>query len=69
MEKAIAFLQQSAWAAGTTIVRLLGASNESVRLRAATEILNQANKGLEMLDHEERLAALEELAGEGGGRR
>ena len=69
MEKAIAFLQQSAWAATTTLVRLLGANNESVRLRAASEILNQANKGLEILDHEERLAALEELAAEQGGRR
>jgi methylphosphotriester-DNA--protein-cysteine methyltransferase len=62
MEKATAFLQQSAWAATTTLIRLLGANSESIRLRAATEILNQANKGLETLDHEERLAALEELA-------
>jgi len=69
MEKATAFLQQSSWAAGTTLVRLLGSPSDSVKLRAATEILNQANKGLEMLDHEERLAALEELAAEQGGRR
>jgi hypothetical protein len=61
MEKATAFLQHSAWAATTTLVRLLGAGSESVRLRAATAILDQANKGLEMLDHEERLATLEEL--------
>lgn len=69
MEKTMAQLQQASWASGTTLIKLLGASNESVRLRAATEILNQANKGLEMLDHEERLAALEELAAEQGGRR
>jgi hypothetical protein len=61
MEKATAFLQQSSWAASTTLVRLLGAGSESVRLRAATAILDQANKGLELLDHEERLATLEEL--------
>jgi hypothetical protein len=64
MEKATAQLQQSAWAAATTLVRLLGAGSDSTRLRAATEILNQANKGLETLDHEERLAALEAVAAE-----
>jgi hypothetical protein len=69
MEKATAQLQASGWAAATTLVRLLGADSESVRLRAAMAILDQANKGLEMLDHEERLAALEELAAERGGRR
>jgi HEAT repeat protein len=62
MEKATAQLQSSGWAASTTLIKLLGANSESVRLRAATAILDQANKGLEMLDHEERLAALEELA-------
>jgi hypothetical protein len=61
MEKATAFLQHSSWAAATTLVRLLGAGSESVRLRAATVILDQASKGLELLDHEERLAALEEV--------
>jgi hypothetical protein len=69
MQKATAFLQQSSWAATTTLVRLLGANSESIRLGAATEILNQANKGLETLDHEERLAPLEELAAAQGGRR
>jgi hypothetical protein len=69
MEKTMAQLQQASWASGTTLIKLLGASSESIRLRAATEILNQANKGLELLDHEERLAALEELAGERGGKR
>ena len=62
MEKATAQLQQASWAATTTLVRLLGSPSDSVRLRAATVILDQANKGLEMLDHEERLAALEEFA-------
>ena len=60
MEKAVAQLQNSAWAASTTLVRLLGAGSDSVRLRAALAILDQANKGLEMLDFEERLAALEQ---------
>jgi hypothetical protein len=62
MEKATAQLQNSGWAAATTLVRLLGAESESVRLRAAVALLDQANKGLETLDHEERLAALEELS-------
>ena len=63
MEKAVAQLQNSAWAASTTLVRLLGAGSDSVRLRAATTILDQANKGLEMMDFEERLAALEAKSG------
>jgi transposase-like protein len=59
MEKAIAQLQQSGWAAAATLIRLLGSGSDSVRLRAATAILDQANKGIEMLDFEERLTALE----------
>ena len=55
--------QQSAWAASTTLLKLLGSPSDSVRLRAATTILDQANKGLEMLDFEERLERLEERAG------
>jgi chromatin segregation and condensation protein Rec8/ScpA/Scc1 (kleisin family) len=62
MEKTMAQIQQASWAASTTLIKLLGAASDSVRLRAATEILNQANKGLETLDHEERLAALEDVA-------
>ena len=68
-KKTVAQMQQASWAASTTLIKLLGAGNESVRLRAATELLNEANKGLEILDHEERLAALEELAAGQGGRR
>jgi hypothetical protein len=59
VEKAIAQMQQSSWAASSTLIRLLGSSSDSVRLRAAMAILDQANKGLEMLDFEERLSALE----------
>jgi hypothetical protein len=58
-EKAVAQLQQSSWAASTTLIRLLASGSDSVRLRAATVILDQANKGIELLDFEERLAALE----------
>jgi len=68
VEKTMAQMQQASWAASTTLIKLIGANNESIRLRAATELLNQANKGLEILDHEERLAALEELAEQGGRR-
>ena len=59
VEKSVAQLQQSSWAASTTLVRLLGSGSDSIRLRAAQTILDQANKGLELLDFEERLAALE----------
>jgi hypothetical protein len=62
VEKAVAQIQQSSWAASTTLLKLLASPSDSVRLRAATEILNQANKGLEMLDFEERLSALEQQA-------
>ena len=67
VEKAIAQLQQSSWAASTTLIRLLGSGSDSVRLRAAQTILDQANKGVELLDFEERLAALERQAELPGG--
>ena len=60
MEKSVAQMQQGSWAASTTLLKLLGSPSDSVRLRAATEILDQANKGLETLDFEERLRRLEE---------
>ena len=60
VEKSVAQLQQSSWAASTTLVRLLGSSSDSIRLRAAQTILDQSNKGLEMIDFEERLSALEQ---------
>ncbi len=63
VEKSVAQLQQSSWAASTTLLRLLGSGSDSVRLRAATTILEQSNKGLEHLDFEERLAALEAAQG------
>ena len=66
MEKSMAQLQQSSWAASTTLLKLLASPSDSVRLRAATEILNQGNKGLETLDFEERLSALEQQAEQRG---
>ena len=69
MEKATAFLQQSSWAASTTLVRLLGSGSDSIRLRAAQAILDQGNKGLETLDFEQRLLAVEEFAKEMGNQR
>ena len=69
VEKSVAQMQQSSWAASTTLIRLLGSGSDSIRLRAAQTILDQANKGLEMIDFEERLAALEQQSEERGGRR
>ena len=68
VEKTTALLQQSTWAAGTTLIRLLGSPSDAIRLRAAQTILDQANKGLELIDFEERLAALEEQAEQREGR-
>lgn len=59
MEKSIAQLQNSTWAATSTLVRLLGSPSDSIRLRASIAILDQANKGADTLDFAERLAALE----------
>jgi len=66
VEKATALLQQSSWAAASTLVRLLGSGSDSVKLRAAVALLDQANKGLETLDFEKRLLAVEEFAKEMG---
>ena len=62
VEKATAQLQQNAWAASTTLLKLLGAGSESIRLRAAMAILDHANKGVEMMDFEDRLEAIEQFA-------
>ena len=59
VEKSVAQLQQSSWAASTTLLKLLGSGSDSVRLRAAQTILDQASRGVELLDFEERLTALE----------
>jgi len=68
VEKGTAQIQQASWAASTTLVRLLGSGSDSVRLRAAQTILDHANKGVEVLDFEERLEALERQAEEHGNR-
>ena len=68
VEKAIAQLQRSSWAASTALIRLLGSGSDSVRLRAAQTILEQASKGLELIDFEERLTALEEQTEQRGRR-
>ena len=62
VEKAIAQLQESAWAASSTLIRLLGSASDAIRLRAAVAILDHANKGVELIDFEERLTALEQQA-------
>jgi hypothetical protein len=64
VEKAVAQLQQSSWAASTTLQQLLFSKSDSIRLRAAVAIFNQANKGIELIDFDERLAALEAQATE-----
>jgi len=69
MERATALLQNSAWAASTTLMRLLNSSSDSVRLRAAIAILEHGSKGLEVLDFEQRLIDVEEFAKDMGNQR
>ena len=69
VEKATALIQNSTWSAATTLVRLLGSGSDSVKLRAAQAILDQAHKGLEIMDFEERLLAVEDFAKEMGDRK
>ena len=69
VEKGIAQLQQATWAASTTLIRLLASGSDSVKLRAALAILEQGNKGVELIDFDQRLAALEQKSEEEGGRR
>jgi hypothetical protein len=66
MEKATAFLQQSAWAASTTLVRLLGAGSESVRLRAATVILDQPTRAWRRLTTRSALPHWRSWSNQGG---
>ena len=66
VEKSVAQLQQSSWAASTTLLKLLGSNSDSVRLRAAQTILEQASKGVELIDFEERLSTLEQQTPPGG---
>jgi len=69
VEKAIAQLQQSSWAASTTLVRLLGSGSDSVRLRAAQTILDQASSSWTSrsawLPWSARLSCRVEVGGEG----
>ena len=62
VEKGISLVQQGSTAASATLLRLLNSPSDSVRLRAATAILDHANKGVELLDFEERLTRLEQAA-------
>jgi len=59
VENAIAQLQAASGQAEETLVACLGADGDSIRLRAAVAILEQSNNGMELLDLETRLAALE----------
>ena len=64
IEKAIATLQGNTWAASSVLLQSLGSKSDALRLRAAVEIWTLALKGKEILELEERIAALEAQAGE-----
>lgn len=59
VEQAIAVLQRASVAAVGALVGLLKSEDEGVKLRAAVRILDRAVSGMETLDFESRLAALE----------
>jgi transposase-like protein len=63
VEQATARLQQASSGAVDTLVKSLEADSESVQLRAAMAILADATSAVELLDLEERLAALERSTG------
>jgi hypothetical protein len=63
VEQATARLQQASSGAVDTLVKSLEADSESVQLRAAMAILADATNAVELLDLEERLAALERSTG------
>ena len=69
VESAIAHLQAAAGQAVETLVGCLEAEGDSVRLRAAVAILDQANRGMELLDLECRLSALEAAQSQANNRR
>ena len=60
VEQAIARLQQVARDAVDTMAGCLQEASASIRLRASVAILEQAIKGVELVDLEERVALLEE---------
>ena len=68
VEGAITQLQQATRAAVRTLRRNLRCGNPGVEVKASQVILDQAVKAVELLDLEERLAALERAAKERQGR-
>jgi hypothetical protein len=62
VEGALANLQQATSEAAATLQRNLTCGVPSVEIRAAVAILDQAVKAVELLDIEERVAALEQRA-------
>ena len=61
VEEAVSALQRASVEAVATLERLLKCGKPTVEVRAATGIIDRAVKGVETLDLEARIAALEEL--------
>lgn len=59
VEAAVAHLQRASGAAVRTLRRNLSCGKSAVEVRAALGILEQSMKGVELIDLEERMAALE----------
>ncbi len=62
LELSLGRLQRASGKATTTLIRLLGAANAAVSLRASLGLLDRAVKGAEMLDLMERVEQLEQAA-------
>ena len=64
LEHCVALLQKAGSDAVEAMQKSLQATSEGVRLRAACAILDYSMKGVELLDLEERITALEKPPGE-----
>lgn len=59
VEQSISVLQRLSTTAAATLGEMLKSRDENVRVRAACAILDRAHRGVEVLDIESRLAAIE----------
>ena len=67
LEQATGALQQASYAAVATLIKNLKCGSPSSEIRAAQVILEQSAKGVEMLEFEDRLTAIEQSLEATGG--
>jgi hypothetical protein len=67
VEQSVAWLQRSMLQAAATLRRNLKCGRPAAEIAAAVAILDRAFKGIDVLDHEERLAELERRSADPSG--